>query len=250
MRIETTILIATHDRNHLLIWNLLSLKRQNLGNEIEVIVLDDFFEGNAEHTCKHYDVRYVHTGKQKTGNIYRIPGFAFNIGAKQAKGKYIILLDGEIYHHNDTIHQIINPLRENSRALTIPFGKDAQNKPELTEELNHNGFITDEHYEVLPDLKTGLPFLMGMSKDEFVSIGGYDEDFTGISFDDNDLVMRLTANGCRYHQTDAKIVHLHYSRKSRKKAAGYIERKNFNRRLFSAKTGTIFRNEGREWGVL
>ncbi|MFX1236658.1 MAG: DUF4162 domain-containing protein, partial [Promethearchaeota archaeon] len=40
----------------------------------------------------------------------------------------------------------------------------------------------------LPDLNVQLPFLLAIDKVHFTAIRGYDEDFTGIAFDDNDLI--------------------------------------------------------------
>ena len=87
-----------------------------------------------------------------------------------------------------------------------------------------------------------------MSRAHFYAIRGYDEDFTGIAFDDNDLVDRLVAYGCKYYQTTAQAIHLFHPRYVYQ--VGESPEWHYNRNLYLSRQGRLVRNENREWGRL
>ncbi len=95
-----------------------------------------------------------------------------------------------------------------------------------------------------------MPFFMGMWRREFVSIGGYDEDFTGYAGEDNDLVNRLLQNRCRYLRVPAEILHLYHENAC--DAQTHYENPDwvYNKKMYDARFGQIVRNEGREWGTI
>jgi predicted glycosyltransferase involved in capsule biosynthesis len=86
-----------------------------------------------------------------------------------------------------------------------------------------------------------------MQRQTYIDIGGYDEDFTGQAFDDDDFVTRLQDHGCKYRRTKARCVHLYHTRSGPGRSRKLHE---YNRKLFNARRGIIVRNVGREWGVL
>ncbi len=90
-----------------------------------------------------------------------------------------------------------------------------------------------------------------MNRNEFFSIGGYDEDFIGIAADDNDLVERLKLNGCRYHVGNFQVVHLCNELLDANKLTSRFSdpRYQYNVKLWHERKGTIVRNKNREWGI-
>lgn len=257
---ESTILIASYRRNELLKWNLISLERQGLG-DVEIIVLDDS-PGEGDSDCleivddfsDRINIRYIHTGANKKGDYWRVPGFAFNIGVKQSESNFIFLCCAEIFHRNETVQPLTEVLKRSPRALAVPCGKSDTNG-RITKFLNNgDGHFSEKDFI---DIKAGLlvkyPFFMGMSRSEFVSIGGYDEDFIGIAVEDRDLVERLILNGCSYDQVkESHIIHLSHSRLRSASGLndGISDRLGYNRALYRKKLGTIIRNQGKEWGTL
>ena len=87
---------------------------------------------------------------------------------------------------------------------------------------------------------------MGMHRKELIAIGGYDEDFTGVGYDDADIMDRLKLNGCFIQRVDAMCVHLYHSRAIHKDR----DRQKYNKKLYRERRGTIVRNENIEWGKL
>jgi GT2 family glycosyltransferase len=89
---------------------------------------------------------------------------------------------------------------------------------------------------------------MGMWKDEYISIGGYDEDFTGYAADDNDFTDRMLKNGCSYYYVDAVSVHLYHGLTCDAQPHEENPAWVYNQKLYNERKNIIVRNQGREWG--
>lgn len=256
---RATVLIPTFERNHLLKWNLAGLARQEL-SDIEVFVLDDRFEPDTECSklveefSGKFDVRYIHTGQTKTDNYWRIPGFPINIGAQLASGEQIVICCAEIYHQNNTVELVVEPLERNPAMLTIPHGRREGVRGKVQQWLTQEdrSLSTEDFDNLSRSLKVRYPFFMGINREIFMHIGGYDEDFTGIASDDDDLIGRLCRNGGGHYQTEARVVHLDHTkdRKGNGLDKTLEERKKHNRTLWIQRRGQVIRNKGREWGKL
>jgi GT2 family glycosyltransferase len=253
MSCTTSIIITTFQRPHLLKWGLFSLAKQAMPKDFETIILNDGINDETEAICQQYkeklNICYVFTGQRNLdGDIkWRVPGYAINIGAKMSKGKVLIISCAEMFHLNDCIVHLTLPVLANQKRLSIPIARDDQDGSFLRHlETNQGKYDLVEFFKY-PHLNIRLPFLMGISREEFFAIGGYDEDFTGIGYDDNDLVLRLLKNGCSYYQTCAETIHLFHERiwfaKERDPETAY------NRHLYYTRQNLIVRNQGREWGV-
>ncbi|MEW5784277.1 MAG: glycosyltransferase family 2 protein [Bacillota bacterium] len=250
---QVSILISTFQRPHLLKWGLYSLAKQDIPLKFETIVINDGVDDETEAICEEYreklNLTYLFTGQRNLDGAikWRVPGFSLNIGAKQSTGKFLVIACSEMFHLNDTIVKLINPLRKNPDFLGIPVGKDDTDGSFLRYIQEHGGNYDQEMFESCAALNVQLPFLLSVSRKHFFAIGGYDEDFTGIAYDDNDLVQRLQINGCSYVQTEAKTVHLFHPRCwiGREVDPGFL----FNKNLFFMKKGKVVRNINREWGI-
>jgi len=253
--LKVSILITAFQRPHLLKWNLFSLARQEIPFPYEVLVLNDGVPDETEGLCRKYrnrlNVRYVFTGQRNLqGEIkYRVPGFALNIGAKLSCGDILIISCAEMFHLNDTIACLSGPVMANSRLLATAIGMDDKDASFLEYvESNGGDFDYDAYLHNYPRLNTRLPFLMAISRKEFYAIGGYDEDFTGFAYDDDDLVSRLQDNGCSLCLTQAQTIHLYHPRHDDSHVQS--PEMQLNRRLYMERKGQIVRNQGREWGLL
>lgn len=254
MTSDVSIIIPSFQRSHLLKWGLLSLAKQDIPFKFETIVLNDGIHDDTEAVCKQYqqklNLKYVFTGQRNLngGEIkWRIPGFALNIGIKLSDGDIIIICEPEMFHINSTITLLTIPLMADHKLLGIPKGIDDQDGSILNHIENNHGYLDlnllNNNY---PILHTHNPFLMSINRQEFFNIGGYDEDFIGIAYDDNDLIYRLQKNSCRYYQTEAETVHLYHKRKVYGNDAK--ARKQLNESLYKERRKEVIRNQNREWG--
>jgi len=238
-----SVIMTTFDRDCLLQLGLESIRRHNpVSVDLEILVVNDGVPGNVEHICRFFHATHIFTGHRNENKmLWRVPGFASNIGVKLAKGDIIFLTCAEMWHVTDCINPMADAIEADPYALAIPEGKDDMDNRYLP------ALDNEQAYAECRPLKTELPFLMAMHKDRFIEIGGYDEDFLGQSYDDDDLVERLQANGCHYQKVDARCVHLYHARYCHDKRT--MGRLQLNKKLYEERKGQIVRNVGREWGV-
>jgi len=252
---KVSIIISAFQRPHLLKWNLFSISRQSIPWDYEVLVINDGTPDETEQVCREYqkimNLKYIFSGQRNSqAEIkWRVPGFAYNIGARLSCGDILIICCAEMFHINDTISYLVQPLLNNSKLIGMPVVKDDKNAAFLQYVIDNGGsfdmkiFDSNKYY-----LNARNPFLISVHSDEFFAIGGYDEDFTGIAWDDNDFASRLKHNGCNYQQTKASTIHLYH----RRFAAGKRNYPEYcyNEKLYRERSGQIVRNQGREWGKI
>jgi hypothetical protein len=82
-----------------------------------------------------------------------------------------------------------------------------------------------------------------------MGIGGYDEDFTGVCFDDDDISHRLGMAGLTFHSVGFPVVHLHHKRHNYR-SPEIQKRWEHNKQLFESRKHDMMRNQGRDWGSL
>lgn len=235
-KINLSVLLTSFNRPNETIKTLLQLQKASLSGVFEVILLDDYHvhDKTFQQRCEAIpNVRYIHTGSQKQGqHLWRVPGFALNIGAKHSKGDVIILGNSEIQLQNlDVIQKIVDEVEKGNLCSPPVADSRGMRNPKL-------------------------PFFLGVSRDDFFSVGGYDEDFTGYCFDDDDISTRLGSKAPFVLLEEKWWVYHHHDEKSKSdslKDQDPVWCKNawnYNRHLFEIRKGTVERNIGKEWGCL
>ena len=259
---KVSLVMGSWKRKELLNLNLWSLTQQKINHDLEIIVCNDYLPDGTEEICNKYkdklNIKYVFTGQRHINNIiWRSAGFALNIGVKQSSGDIIILTCPEIFHLNDTINLIVEPLIKNEDIMSI--GESI-----YFDDTGHTIIYLEEHrnlnlpIELIKEISSDpectqavkMPYLMGMYKKEYMNIKGYDEDSKGYAGEDNDLISRLELNGLKHHKTKAKAVHLFHGSRCDSKVHYDNPLWKLNFDLFSKRKGIIIRNQGREWGVI
>lgn len=266
---KVSLIIGSYCRPELLDLDLWSISQQHISHNLEIIVCNDGIEDDTAHVCDKYrkqlKMRYIFTGQRNVNGMkYRIAGFALNIGVKQAKGDIIILSCAEIFHLNNSIDLLIDPLLTNKKILSTPTILHMDDDGECLRYLKSNqtrsiptDLLTKMSTHKESKVATTMPFFMGMYKDEYINIGGYDEDFTGYAADDNDIMFRLLCStndheGLKYHYTQSQIIHLYHGKKS-SSGQKYDDPAwvyNYNLFLDRKEKKIVNRNVGREWGKL
>jgi glycosyltransferase involved in cell wall biosynthesis len=253
-----SIIIPCFKRADLLNWGLYSLSKQKCKYPFEVLVLNDGIEDETKSICDKYadklNIRYIFTGyRNKEKIVWRCPGFPLNIGVKKARANFIILTCAEIFHLDvRSIEKTVEVLKQSRRIMVRPRGKDDQKNEYLQHVIKTKGEV-DFNYDINPmvDLDTKLPFFLGLHKEEFMNIGGYDEDFIGWAYDDTDFTIRMQKYGIKYIQINADIIHLYHPR-HRMGIQGVQKMYQHNKKLYEYKwrNGVVYSNVGRDWGIL
>lgn len=246
---KASIIITSFNRPRLLSFGLESLANQDFSkDDVEIIVLNDGdSEDGTEGVCDLFsddlNIKYYCSTRQIK---WRVPGFAINHGVKRSTGKYLFISCAEMYHLDNSVERMIRTLESGRKLLTIPSSAKDDNGSFLA--LLEKGIApTEKDYGQLENLHNlHLPFFLGVRRDEFVRIGGYDEDFIGFGFDDNDIVHRLKLVGNQHHPVNCRIVHLFHPRLSFGRQ-DVREKFNYNNRLFRRRYQMPVRNK-RGWG--
>jgi GT2 family glycosyltransferase len=257
MDLDISIIIPSFKRSQLLRWCLFSLARQSIPYRFETIVLNDGIEDETSLVCWDYrrrlNLQYIFSGQRNTpeASKWRVPGFAVNIGARVSRGQMLIICDAEMFHLNDTITQLIKPVELNSQYLGTPILRDDREGSFLKIlQAAKSNIWSNKLGQNCPRLNSRLPFLMSLSRKSFFAVGGYDEDFTGRGWEDNDFIARLRRFGCRHILTGAKAIHLFHNRYNGDKSQlpEYI----YNHRLYQRNNqeNRIISNKGRLWGQI
>jgi len=260
---KISILLPSFKRPMLLGLGFDSLLHYKPTCDFEIIVLNDGIIDDTEHVCNKFKeyglpIRYFFTGQRNLDGIIkkRVPGFALNIGMKQATGNIIVLSCPEIWHLNNTIDILLLNLKQNPKGLVTPeflyFDKTGDETMRLS--LSSSSYPAVNLQNLLGGnygyCHVEMPFLMAIYKEEVISIGGYDEDFIGYAGEDNDLMFRLKANKLHHVRTPARAIHLYHEGST----DGGFHWDNpdwvHNYTLLQERKGIIQRNVGREWGVL
>lgn len=248
---KATLLITSYKRANLLKFGLASIAKQEFSrDDVEIVVLNDGVEDETEKVCESFEdrlnIHYLFTGKNSKG--WRIPGFAINYGVKQTDSDFLIIACAEMYHFvGNTIDSMLRALEKNPKFLTIPYARDDDGS--FLAKLMRGEAVNVYDYNRLGLLHNiHLPFFMGMNRDDFIKIGGYDEDFIGAGYDDNDIVERMKLAGNVHLRVECSVVHLYHPRITLEGVMG--ERYKYNEQLCFKKRGQIIRNLGKDWGNL
>lgn len=244
---KTSIVMSTYKRPYLLNLGLFSLSLQKTNHELEVIVVNDGLPDGSEEICKNYsstlNIKYYFSGQRNLiKDTRRCPCVANNIGVKQSSGEIIILTCPEILHLTpNNVDNLIDPFtdyRLENKFLAKPKGIYFDLKDQVK-------------YDEFSEYCSKLPFFLGMRKEHFMDIGGYDEDLIGYACDDDDLVERLQSYGCQYITCEGSVLHLNHGGsfvpvEQLKENPDYL----YNLKIYQERKGIIKRNQNREWGVL
>jgi glycosyltransferase involved in cell wall biosynthesis len=251
-KILLSIIIPSYKRPELLKWGLYSLSQQITTFPFEIIVLNDGIKDETENICNSYqdklNIRYIYIGhRNEKEDHWRIPGYAINIGVKQSLGENIILSCPEIFIMDNCLQEIINLLSKNKKLLINTNGFH-EKRDNYINQLKTTGKINLD-LSTMTSLDTELPFFIAMNKEEFINIGGYDEDFIGYCWDDNDIISRLKLNKCTFLKLNKTIIHLWHDKLNYNNPK-IMDMWRYNKNLYDTRRNMIIRNESKEWGVL
>jgi len=258
---KISLVMGSWKRPHLLDLGLWSLTQQKINHELEIIVCNDYLPDGTKEICDKYkelNIKYIFTGQRNLDGVkWRSAGYALNIGVKQATGDILMLTCPEIVHLNETINLIAEPLKNNKNIMSIGnavFFDDTGNTIKHLQTIKSTVLPKELLAEIQQDteckMAVQMPYLMGIVRQEYLDIRGYDEDFSGYAGEDSDFVDRLKTKGLTYFRTDAKIVHLYHGKRCDSKV--HLDNPQWlkNWELYQSRKGIIIRNEDREWGVL
>jgi hypothetical protein len=233
----TSIVISTFNRNVQLAQTLTSIARQQVP-DLEVIVVDD---GDLRHghpsaslVCQTFGARYLPC-RRPASSQFRNPSLPNNIGIRAATGDVVILQNAECRHDSpDAIQQLVSQVTATNAVFAHVTA------------LNPDGSFAMDYCS--PSAPRPYFFCGAIRREWLVRLRGFDQDYWGAGYDDDDLALRLHCEGVTFTYSDIKVAHQWHS------PAGDYSSAEQMRQLFeekcqamvSGKLGTVRNPQG--WG--
>jgi glycosyltransferase involved in cell wall biosynthesis len=203
--VELSVIIAVKNGADFIGLQLGALLEQCESDDWEIVVADN---GSTDDTrelveriaSENSRVRLVHAAEQPGA------GHARNIGASQALGKYFAFCDADDLVGAQWVVTMLNGLREHS-FVSGPMELDSLNDPR---DIETRGRWFGQHERtVFEDL---FPFAascnMGVRRDVFDAVGGFDQSF--LTGEDIEFSLRLRCKGIELAWLSDALVHYRY----------------------------------------
>jgi glycosyltransferase involved in cell wall biosynthesis len=241
-----SFLYPIHNRAALLARTLDTFVLQRDPGAYEILVLDDGSTDHVQDVVRYYrdaiparfrlPLHYLRLDVTRCGlpvGQPHNPAVAWNVGIRQAQGRWVAISSPEVCHR--TTHNVhdLNAYRPEHVAVVADVYDRAWADTEF------GGWIGGGPRQ------RPLCFLARFDRAFLLRIGGFEERFmAGRSYDDNEFAERFTANGGVYEFTAGAVVaeHLPHPRAEPGPAD------DVNRRTYEALRGQRVANVGHEWG--
>ena len=233
----TSIVITTHNRNPQLHQTLASIRAQAFNSEIIVVDDGDLSHGypSAKLVCETFGAKHIPC-RRPASTQFRNPAYPNNLGIRAATGDVVILQNAECKHVDpETIAKLT--------ALVTP-GNAVFARVLSIQENGAPGLLYCGEENPRPYFFCGA-----IRRDWLVNLRGFDEDFTGAGFDDDDLADRLGGSDVEFVFSDVLVHHQWH------KPAGVYADVEAMRTLYQEKTAAMLRGElgavrnvGKTWG--
>jgi len=211
-----SVIIPTYNRSHYLI-KILKILRNNLinFNRFEVIIVDSFSKDSTNLKIKYFknsnkllNINYLNCAE----NIHSIKR---NLGIKNAKGKYIILLDDDCFPEKDFLKNYYNIFLNEKKNKNIYCGSVVYPK-----NLTRNNFLkyrSSKHFTINKKEKISNKNLesskivtmnMGFKKSHEISkTNFFNENFNIYGFEDYEFAHRLLENNFKIKACSPLVLH-------------------------------------------
>ena len=187
---EISIVITTFERPRQLEKTLASIRSQHA--KAEIVVVDDGLDWETPIICKDVDV-YRHLNRPRS-QTYRNQAPVLNTGIKMATGDIVILQNAECEHIDPyTISKLTSFVTEKSVVFARVLALTVSGEPWMT----YCGQENPRPYF----------FCGAIYKKWLCDLGGFDEEFTGYGWEDNDMADRLRRAGLSFSFTDVLVHH-------------------------------------------
>jgi GT2 family glycosyltransferase len=243
--------------------------------DYEFIIVDDRSDPGleaepvVEEMRDALDVKLIYSSNKVGVN----PARPVNISVREARGDVVVITNPETLPVTPVLHSLkaITPQLAGSYVVS-PCYSVSREKQRIIDALDPTSptFVESiaARIELLPRPATedggdgwyehptfifrGLYFFGAITKADFVSMGGMDEDFqAGYAWEDTDFIRRLQARRVRFGYLDSVCLHQnHYSAPASKKHPGGFKQDNRVVCEQKAAAGVLVANIGREWGRL
>ena len=156
----------------------------------EIIVVDDASTDGTAELAGQYPVHVIRTGTQARG-----PAFARNLGVKEAGGDLLVFLDADVAVHEDTLSDIEKEFSREPEMAALFGSYDDQPKDRGVISRYKNLMHHYVHQHGKRNASTFWAGCGGIRRDVFLSVNGFDENFSIPAIEDIELGDRIKKAG-------------------------------------------------------
>jgi cellulose synthase/poly-beta-1,6-N-acetylglucosamine synthase-like glycosyltransferase len=204
--VEVSVIIPAYNAETTIKDTLRAVLNQDFSRErYEVIVVDDgSTDRTAEVVREFEEVKLISIPRSG-------PGKARNVGAKAARGKFLLFTDADCVPTKDWIDEMIAPLLKDKEVVGVGGAYKTLNKESTI--ARFVGYEIERRHEKLAKLKyidfVGT-FSAAYRKDIFLKFGGFDESFPMASGEDIEFSFRVVRAGHKLvFNRRARVFHRH-----------------------------------------
>jgi hypothetical protein len=190
---------------------------------------------SARFRCDAFSARHIPC-RRPASSSFRNPALPNNIGIHAASGEVVILQNAECRHEDPAAIEKLVSLVTPTAAV---FAHVTALNPDGSPLMDYCSPANQRPYF----------FCGAIRREHLVRLRGFDEDYTGAGYDDDDLADRLGASGVEFIFSDISVSHQWHP------PAGTYADADQMRDLYQQKTAAMLRGElglernvGREWG--
>jgi GT2 family glycosyltransferase len=200
-----SIVMTAYKRAGLLLKTLESISRQTRQPD-QVIVVEDGHDGGATHGVftdfKNRRMPIEYFRRHNRPNLgYSNPAIPKNIGIKKATGDILIIQCAEVmFTENTDLENLIRPVEQDENVSSFA----------LVKALHGNGDFHQWYAGPERAPKWYLDFCQAVRRQAVLNIGGFDEEYQGYGFDDDDFAFRLQESGIKYQWAPEVVCHHQY----------------------------------------
>ncbi len=186
MSMDLSVIIPAYNEEKYIGKCIRSIKNQNKEMEYEIIVSDSQSTDSTAHIARKAGVKVV-LGPKKG------PAFGRNLGAKEAKGKYLLFIDADATLDKNTFSALSDEIKDKKKAVFLAMLKQDKDDKTMNAAFKTfnimNGFLI-KHASKLA-VYTGS--FICIRSDVFKNIGGFNNKFN--LSEDRDLVIKAMKYG-------------------------------------------------------
>ncbi len=196
---KVSFIIPVYNHVELTLQCLSSLQETISNIDYEIIIVDDYSDAETSQKLRSLKKENIHVLRNKENFGYAISN---NVGAKEAKGTYLFLLNNDLEFPKKWIEPMLSGLRKRKVGIVGNVQIDATNR-----EIDHSGFLFDGkgtlRHKKTRNLKgkfTSFHAVTGaclaIRRELFIQLGGLDERYEN-GCEDIDLCFKAKELGLK-----------------------------------------------------